>query len=165
MTRIAGLIVAAFVAAALRAAPCDAAANRLVPASPRTYGDVKAQATRYGWTCVSVKGDRAGNGFAYSVGLTSKHLPELGVFATDDVANACKAIDRVVTALLAAGRAPRSGAEVFRNGEGRVVLRAVRRNQFYDLCAFAKRWRDEHHVADARAMQIVVLDPGERMPP
>ena len=27
-----------------------------------------------------------------------------------------------------------------------------------------KRWRDEHHIAGARAMQILVLDPGEPLP-
>ena len=48
--------------------------------------------------------------------------------------------------------------------EGRVVLRAVLHEQFFDRCVLAKRWRDEHHITGARAMQILVLDPGERMP-
>ena len=111
-----------------------------------------------------MKGHRPENGFAYSVGLSSKHLPELGIFGTDDPATACSAIDRVARTLVAAGRAPRNGAEIFRNADGRVVLRAVLRKQFFDRCLLAKRWRDEHHLADARAMQILVLDPGEAMP-
>ncbi len=132
--------------------------------APRSYDDTTMRVTKQGWSCVGVKGDRAANGFAYSVGLSSKHLPELGVFGTDDPAIACAAVDRVARILVAARRAPRNGAEVFRNGEGRVVLRAVLHKQFYDRCAFAKRWRDEHHIADARAMQILVLDPNEPLP-
>ena len=44
------------------------------------------------------------------------------------------------------------------------MLRAVLHEQFFNRCVLAKRWRDEHHLAGARAMQILVLDPGERMP-
>jgi hypothetical protein len=111
-----------------------------------------------------VKGDRAEHAFAYSGGLSSKHLPELGMFGTDDPSVACAALDRVARVLIAAGRSPRNGAEMFRNADGRVVLRAVLRSEFYDRCALAKRWRDEHRITDARAMQILVLDPGEPMP-
>ena len=133
-------------------------------ASFASYDHAADQVKHQGWSCIAVKGDRAQNAFAYSMGLSSKHLPELGIFGTDDPAGACAAVDRVARVLIAAGRAPRNGAEVFRNGEGRVALRAVIRKEFFDRCPFAKRWRDEHHVADARAMQIVVLDPGETMP-
>ncbi len=129
-----------------------------------SYEHAQEHVRQHGWSCVAVKGDRAVNGFAYSVGLSSKHLPELGIFGTDDPGVACSAIDRVARVLIAAGRSPRSGAEVFHNGEGRVVLRSVIRTQFFDRCPLAKRWRDEHHIADARAMQILVLDPGETMP-
>ncbi|MDQ6942493.1 MAG: DUF4262 domain-containing protein [Candidatus Eremiobacteraeota bacterium] len=160
--RVLVLVAAFFAVVSVSAA--NAAANRQQPNTLRSYADAKAQAAAQGWSCVAVKADRPGNGFAYSIGLSSKHLPELGVFATDDVANACSAIDRVAKDFITAGRAPRSGAEVFRNGEGRVVLRAVVRNQFFTLCTFAKRWRDEHHIAGARAMQLVVLGPNEAMP-
>lgn len=140
-----------------------AVAASLAAASPE-YDHAKDQVRRHGWSCVQVKADRAEHAFAYSVGLTSKHLPELGVFGTDDPAVACAAIDRVARVLIAAGRSPRNGAEVFHNADGRVVLRAVLRSEFFDRCALAKRWRDEHHIAGARAMQILVLDPGEPMP-
>jgi hypothetical protein len=133
-------------------------------AAPSEYGRVQDHVRKGGWSCVQVKADRAEHAFAYSVGLTSKHLPELGVFGTDDPSVACAAIDRVARVLVAAGRPPRNGAEMFRNADGRVVLRAVLRNEFFDKCALAKRWRDEHHIAGARAMQILVLDPGEPMP-
>jgi hypothetical protein len=128
------------------------------------YGHVQTQIRQRGWACVSVKADRPEHAFAYSVGLSGKHLPELGMFGTGDPAVACAAIDRVARVLIAGGRAPRNGAEIFRNADGRVVLRAVLHGQFFDKCTLAKRWRDEHHIRDARAMQILVLDPGERMP-
>ena len=163
MTRRVLLLVAAFFAVVSLSA-ANAAGNPHQPNTLPSYDEATAQAAAQGWSCVAVKGDRPGNGFAYSIGLSSKHLPELGVFATDDVANACSAIDRVAKAFITAGRAPRSGAEVFRNLEGRVVLRAVVRKQFFDLCTFAKRWRDDHHVVGARAMQLVVLGPNEAMP-
>jgi uncharacterized protein DUF4262 len=159
--------VTALALALLFAAPLDAAANTLSnPLAPEAlrYSRAADQVRHQGWSCIAVKGDRAQHAFAYSMGLSSKHLPELGIFGTDDPAGACAAVDRVARALIAAGRAPRNGAEVFRNGEGRVVLRAVIRKEFFDRCPFAMRWRDEHHVAGARAMQIVVLDPGEPMP-
>jgi hypothetical protein len=143
--------------AASLAAPCQAA-------GPRSYDGVKADVAKHGWTCVAVSGDRPERRFAYSVGLSSKHLPELGIFGTDEPGVACSAIDRVARLLVAAGRPPRNGAEVFRTGEGRVVLRAVLHEQFYDRCTLAKRWRDEHRIAGARAMQILVLDPGEQLP-
>lgn len=128
------------------------------------YAHAKDQVRHQGWSCVAVKADRPEHAFAYSVGLSGKHLPELGIFGTDDPAVACAAIDRVARVLVTAGRAPRNGAEMFRNADGRVVLRAVLRKQFFDRCTLAKRWRDEHHVAGARAMQILVLDPGEPIP-
>jgi len=139
------------------------AANRRSPDATR-YSRATDQVKRQGWSCIPMKGDRPEHGFAYSVGLSSKHLPELGIFGTDDPETACSAIDRVARALVAAGRAPRSGAEIFRNADGRVVLRAVLRKEFFARCALARRWRDEHHIADARAMQILVLAPGEPIP-
>jgi uncharacterized protein DUF4262 len=139
-----------------------AAASLAAPA--REYEHAQDQIRERGWSCVAVKAQRAEHAFAYSVGLSGKHLPELGVFGTDDPSVACSAIDRVARALIAAGRAPRNGAEVFRNADGRVVLRAVIRKEFFDRCTLAKRWRDEHRIADAHAMQILVLDPGEAMP-
>jgi hypothetical protein len=147
----------------IRAVLVIAAAISLA-AAPRDYAHVQDQVRQRGWSCVQVKGDRAEHAFAYSVGLSSKHLPELGMFGTDDPSVACAAIDRVARVLIAAGRSPRNGAEMFRNADGRVVLRAVLRSEFYDRCALAKRWRDEHRITDARAMQILVLDPGEPMP-
>jgi hypothetical protein len=128
------------------------------------YARAQDQVRQRGWSCVQVKAGRAERAFAYSVGLTSKHLPELGMFGVDDTAVACAAIDRVARVLVVAGRAPLSGAEVFRNADGRVVLRAVLRKQFFERCTLARRWRDEHRIADARAMQILVLDRGEPMP-
>jgi hypothetical protein len=128
------------------------------------YVRAKDQVRQRGWSCVQVKADRAEHAFAYSVGLSTKHLPELGVFGTGDPAVACAAIDRVAGALILAGRRPRNGSEMFRNAEGRVVLRAVLRKEFFERCALARRWRDEHHIVDARAMQILVLDPREPMP-
>ena len=157
-------VVVALLAGAPPAAADGAAADRAAHADLRLYDRAKDQVKQHGWWCVPVRGARGERGFAYSMGLSGKHLPELGIFGTDDPATACAAIDRVARALVAAGRFPRNGAEVFRNGEGRVVLRAVLRNEFFDRCTFAKRWRDEHHVADARAMQILVLDPGEPLP-
>jgi uncharacterized protein DUF4262 len=133
-------------------------------AAPGAYEHVQDQVRQRGWSCVQVKAAREERAFAYSVGLTSKHLPELGMFGTDDPSIACAAIDRVARGLIAAGRSPRNGAEMFRNADGRVVLRAVLRKEFFDRCTLAKRWRDEHRIADARAMQILVLAPGERMP-
>jgi len=44
------------------------------------------------------------------------------------------------------------------------VLRAVLRKEFFERCTLAGRWRDEHHLAGARAMQILVLAPGEPVP-
>jgi Domain of unknown function (DUF4262) len=132
--------------------------------APSEYGRVQDHVRKSGWSCVQVKADRADHAFAYSVGLTSKRLPELGIFGTDDPAVACAAIDRVARALIVAGRAPRSRAEIFSNADGRVVLRAVLRKEFFERCALARRWRDEHHIADARAMQILVLAPGEPIP-
>ena len=140
-----------------------AAAASFAAAAPE-YAQAQDQVRQRGWSCVSVKADRAEHAFAYSVGLSGKHLPELGIFGTDDPAVACAAIDRVARALILAGRPPRNNAELFHNTDGRVVLRAVLRKQFFDRCALAKRWRDEHHIADARAMQILVLDPGEPIP-
>jgi uncharacterized protein DUF4262 len=140
------------------------AAVASVAAAAGAYEHAQDQVRHRGWLCVQVKADRAEHAFAYSVGLSSKHLPELGMFGTDDPAVACAAIDRVARVLIAGGRAPRNGAEMFRNDEGRVVLRAVLRKEFFDRCGLAKRWRDEHHIAGARAMQILVLDPGEPMP-
>lgn len=75
-----------------------AAALRPAPTAPPSYARATEQVKRQGWSCVAVKGDRAGNGFAYTVGLSSKHLPELGVFGTADPATACGAIDRVARA-------------------------------------------------------------------
>ncbi len=140
-----------------------AAAASFAAAAP-DYAHVLEQVRQHGWSCVQVRADRTDHAFAYSVGLTSKHLPELGMFGTDDPAVACAAIDRVARALIVAARAPRNGAEVFRNADGRVVLRAVLRREFFERCALAGRWRDEHHIADARAMQILVLAPGEPIP-
>ena len=148
MRRAVGLVVVASMAALLHVTAANGA----------SYDDAKTRIAKQGWSCIGVKGDRAENGFAYSVGLSSKHLPELGVFGTDDPAVACAAVDRVARLLVVAGRAPRSGAEVFRNGEGRVVLRAVLRNEFYDRCTLAKRWRDEHHVRRCARN----ADPGAR---
>ena len=129
-----------------------------------TYEHAAAAVRRSGWSCVQVNADRPEHAFAYSVGLAGKHLPELGMFGVDDTAVACAAIDRVARVLVAGRHAPPSGAEVFRNADGRVILRAVLRKQFFERCALARRWRDEHHVADARAMQILVLAPGEPIP-
>ena len=128
------------------------------------YAHAQEQVRQRGWSCVSVNADRAEHAFAYTVGLSSKHLPELGMFGTGDPSVACAAIDRVARGLIVAGRSPRNGAEMFRNADGRVVLRAVLRKEFFDRCTLAKRWRDEHHIRDARAMQILVLDPREPMP-
>ena len=133
-------------------------------ASAPDYEHTQDQVRRRGWSCVQVKADRPEHAFAYSVGLTSKHLPELGMFGVDDTAVACAAIDRVARVLVVARHAPPSGAEVFRNADGRVILRAVLRRQFFARCALARRWRDEHRIADARAMQILVLTPGEPIP-
>ena len=164
MRRVLVLVGFAFAAATAGAAAASVAADRLPSDTLRYYEHAKAQAVKHGWSCIAVKGDRADNGFAYTMGLSSKHLPELAVFATDDTANACAAIDRVAKALVAAHRYPRDGAEIFRNGEGRVVLRGIFPNEFFDRCIFAKIWRDEHHIASARGMQLIVLDPGEAMP-
>ncbi len=164
MTRaVPALALVLLFAAPLHATPANAAASRSTSDAVR-YSRATDQVKHRGWSCIPVSGDRPENGFAYSVGLSSKHLPELGIFGTDDPATACSAIDRVARALLAAGRAPRSGAEIFRNADGRVVLRAVLRKEFFERCALARRWRDEHHIADARAMQILVLAPGEPIP-
>jgi len=133
-------------------------------AAPRAYEHVQDQVRQRGWACVTVDGDRAEHAFAYSVGLSGKHLPELGIFGTEDPQVACSAIDRVARMLILAGRPPRNGAEMFRNADGRVVVRAVLRNEFYDRCSLAKHWRDQHHIAGARAMQILVLDPNEPLP-
>ena len=138
------------------------AASTAAPA--REYEHAKDDVRLRGWSCIQVKADRPEHAFAYSVGLASKHLPELGMFGVDDTAVACAAIGRVARVLVVARRAPPSGAEVFRNADGRVVLRAVLRKQFFERCALARRWRDEHRVADARAMQILVLAPGEPIP-
>jgi hypothetical protein len=150
------MLVSALVASFAASLPAQAAGV--------SYDRATDQVKQQGWSCVAVKGARAESSFAYSMGLTSKHLPELGIFGTDDPAGACAAVDRVARALIAAGRSPRNGTEVFRNADGRVVLRAVIRKEFFDRCILAKRWRDEHRIADARAMQILVLDPGEAMP-
>ena len=164
MTRaVPALAVIVLFAAPLHATAANVAANPPVPDAPR-YSRATDQVKHQGWSCIPVKGDYPENGFAYSVGLSSKHLPELGIFGTDDPATACAAIDRVARALVAAGRAPRNGAEIFRNADGRVVLRAVLRKQFFERCPLARRWRDEHYIADARAMQILVLAPGEPLP-
>ena len=127
-------------------------------------GRTNDQVRGRGWSCVQVKAARPQHAFAYSVGLTSKHLPELGMFGIDDPAVACAAIDRVARVLIDAGHPPRNGAEIFRTADGRVVLRAVLRKEFFERCALARRWRDEHRIADARAMQILVLAPGEPIP-
>jgi hypothetical protein len=164
MTRaMPALALVVLFAAPLHAPAAYAAANGSAPDAVR-YSRATDQVKHQGWSCIPVKGERPENAFAYSVGLSSKHLPELGIFGTDDPATACSAIDRVARALVAAGRAPRNGAEIFRNADGRVVLRAVLRKEFFQRCAFAGRWRDEHHLADARAMQILVLAPGEPIP-
>jgi Domain of unknown function (DUF4262) len=157
-------VAAAVTCVALVLAFAFALAASSSAAASSEYGRVQGEVRKSGWSCVQVKADRPEHAFAYSVGLTSKHLPELGLFGTDDPAVACAAIGRVARVLIAAGRAPRNGAEMFRSADGRVVLRAVLRNEFFDRCALAKRWRDEHHIASARAMQILVLDPGEPMP-
>ncbi len=156
--------VTALALAAAFITPLHATAANVAAPDPRFYSRATDQVKHQGWSCIAVKGDRPENGFAYSIGLSGKQLPELGIFGTDDPATACSAIDRVARALLASGRPPRSGAEIFRNPDGRVVLRAVLRKQFFGRCALAKRWRDEHHVADARAMQILVLAAGEPIP-
>ncbi len=140
------------------------AAVASVAAAAGAYEHAQDQVRRHGWSCVQVKADRPEHAFAYSVGLSGKGLPELGMFGVDDTAVACAAIDRVARILVVARRAPPSGAEVFRNADGRVVLRAVLRKQFFERCALARRWRDEHRIADARAMQILVLAPGEPIP-
>ena len=141
-----------------------ALAVALSNAGTSEYQHVQDQIRQRGWSCVQVKSGAPEHAFAYSVGLSGKHLPELGMFGSGDPAVACAAIDRVARVLIAGGRAPRNGAEIFRDADGRVVLRAVLRNQFFDKCTLAKRWRDEHHIAGARAMQILVLDLGEPLP-
>ncbi len=147
----------------IRAVLVLAAAASFAASAPE-YAHAQDQIRQRGWSCVQVKAGRAEHAFAYSVGLTGKHLPELGMFGIDKPAVACAAIDRVARVLIDAARPPRNGAEIFRNVDGRVVLRAVLRKDFYERCVLAKRWRDEHHIADARAMQILVLTPGEPMP-
>ncbi|MDP9105626.1 MAG: DUF4262 domain-containing protein [Candidatus Eremiobacteraeota bacterium] len=163
MRAVTALALVLLFAAPLRATAANAASKQPTPDAPR-YSRATDQVKHQGWSCIAVTGNRPENGFAYSMGLSGKQLPELGIFGTDDPSTACAAVDRVARALFTAGRAPRNGAEIFRNADGRVVLRAVLRKEFFERCALARRWRDEHHIKNARAMQIVVLAPGEPIP-
>jgi hypothetical protein len=128
------------------------------------YNGAKAKVLKNGWTCMAISGEHGGTGFAYTVGLSSKGLPELSVFEADDTGAACTAIALAVHRMLETHRTPRDGAEMARSGKHRLVVRAIYPDEFFDRCIFANVWRREHHIADARGMQLITLDDGERLP-
>lgn len=128
------------------------------------YQGLTETVRKHGWACVFVheNGDRDKQVVAYTVGLSSKHVPELMLLTGDDSDAACTMLNQVARRLLDGRFAPRDGVLLFNN---RVQLRSIYRDEFFEQCIFAQVWRDEHRIADATGMQIVLANRKGSFPP
>jgi len=159
-SRFAGSVIGAWL---LLAAPALAATDPLTTLPPDVrdyYMKVDAIAKVQGWACVYVGGPHA---YAYTVGLSGHHVPELLLFVTSfSEQRMCHVINDVARHLLAAGRPPRTHEEPL--GPNLVRLNWVYPQEFFEKCEFAAIWRDVHGFKGALGMQIVFQDPNGTYP-
>lgn len=135
----------------------------LPPAAVPIYRNLTATVAKHGWACVAVGGKASHGGFAYTMGLSSKDLPEL-LFDGDSTEAACGALNEAAERLIARHRPPHDGETIAERNGVRLVVRQIYTDEFFAKCVFAAVWRDTHHLS-ATGMQVLALAKGETMPP
>jgi hypothetical protein len=133
------------------------------------YAKLDATVAKYGWSCVWV-GDDAKSGYAYTVGLSGKHLPELLIDTSDDESASCTMLNVVAKKLIARrAAAPDRDDPVPDRYEplGPKVVRLLRiyPKEFLQKCVFAGIWAKRHDtLSDYIGMQIVFPDKNGNFP-
>ena len=153
-------------AALLAAAPPPAAAGHVDPRSvlrPEAvsrYEGIKTAVAREGWTCVYVQPSTstATTGYAYTVGLSGKHLPEVLYLTPEKGEIACAMLAAIATRLVRRALPVAEGYEPLPTHK--VRLHRIAAKQFFSTCTFAGVWALDHgtlHGADA--VEVLVTTP------
>lgn len=157
-------LVTALVLAA--AAPASAASppfdphSVLRPEAVARYDNIKTTVARAGWTCVYVEPSKttATSGYAYTVGLSAKHLPEVLYITPESGEIACAMITAIATRLVRRGQAVGEGYEPLPTHK--VRLHRIPPKTFFDTCTFAGVWALDHGtLRGAQAVQVIVSLP------
>jgi len=153
-------------AALLAAAPTPSAPSHVDPRSVlrpdaiARYDSIKTTVAKNGWTCVYVEpsASTSTSGYAYTVGLGAKKLPELLYITPESGEVACAMITAIATRLVRRGLPVADGYEPLPTHK--VHLHRIPPKTFFDACTFAGVWALDHGTMRAtEAAQVVVSSP------
>ena len=134
----------------------------LQPQGEAYYAKLDRNVAQHGWACVFV-GDDKKRGFAYTVGLSAKHLPELLINTGEDSKVSCTMLNVVAKKIIAHGAPVPDEYEPLGAMHGRLLN--IYPKEFLDKCLFAGVWAFRHKTADGfTGMQIVFPDKNGRYP-
>ncbi|HEY4439208.1 MAG TPA: DUF4262 domain-containing protein [Candidatus Elarobacter sp.] len=157
------LIVALIVAVA---APAAAAPDKVDPHSllrPEAYSrydNIASTVAHDGWTCVYVEHATTNttSGYAYTVGMSGKHLPEVLYITPLKGDVACAMLTAIATRLIRRATAVPEGYEPLPTHK--VHLHRIEAKSFFETCTFAGVWAVSHGTLEqAQAVQVVVDSP------
>ena len=153
-------------AALIAAAPPEPAPPRvdphavLRPEAVARYEGIQTSVARDGWTCVYVQKSTstATPGYAYTVGLSAKRLPEVLFITPESGEVACAMIAAIATRLVRRAQPVAEGYEPLPTHK--VRLHRIAAKEFFDTCTFAGVWALDHGtLRGAEAMEVVVAKP------
>ncbi|MDB5069996.1 MAG: hypothetical protein JWM87_1107 [Candidatus Eremiobacteraeota bacterium] len=135
----------------------------LPPDGEPVYARIDANVARHGWACVFVADDEGKAGWADTVGLSAKNVPELLIDSNDDEDAQCAMLNLVARKLIAHHARVPDGYKPL--GPKAVRLNKVYSNEFFDRCVLAGVWAIRHHTTGTLlGMQIVFPDEHGRFP-
>jgi len=144
----------------LAAAP--AGDGLLQPEGEAYYAKLETNVAQHGWACVFV-GDDDKHGFAYTIGLSGKHLPELLIDTQEDSKVSCTMLNVVAKKIIAHGAPVPDGYEPLGAMNGRLLK--IYPKEFLEKCIYAGVWAFRHNTAERfTGMQIVFPDKNGRYP-
>jgi len=125
------------------------------------YAKLERNVAQHGWACVFVGDDK--HGFAYTVGLSAKHLPELLIDTQEDSKVSCTMLNVVAKKIIAHGAPVPDEYEPLGPMNGRLLN--IYPKEFLERCVFAGVWAFRHKTAEGfTGMQIVFPDKNGRYP-
>ena len=119
------------------------------------YAQVAKTVAHAGFACIPYdEASGAGEHFSYTVGLTSKGLPEIMIFTDQSGAEQCAQLESVVPWMLKHRDVLHHNAVVRKD----VRLQPVYPAEFFEHCPLAAVWVARHHISSAYGMQMVFAD-------
>jgi hypothetical protein len=153
-------------AALLAAAPTSPARAHVDPRSVlrpdavARYDSIKTTVAKHGWTCVYVEpsASTVTAGYAYTVGLGAKKLPEVLFITPENGEVACAMITAIATRLIRRALPVADGYEPLPTHK--VHLHIIPPKQFFDVCTFAGVWALDHGTLRAtQTVEVIVSTP------